>query len=91
MSNREEVQRAKGQRRRLILLGLAFAMLLAGVVGYRICFPTHPQFGAIYEVRAVELNNPRASTPLARYLRQHLPRRVVESRYFPSRFRDEAR
>jgi hypothetical protein len=91
MRAEDQIRLSKKRRLRLVLLGLAFCVLVVGLVGYRICFPSHPQFGAIYQVQAAELNNLDAKTPLARYLRAHLPKRVLESPVFPARYRDEAK
>ena len=77
--------------RRWFWLGLLFCVLLVGLACYRLWFPTHPRFGPIHRVQATELDNKSANTPLAKYLRAHLPRRILESRIVPARYRDEAR
>jgi hypothetical protein len=75
---------------RVFLLALVALFVLVGVFSFRGLLPSHPRFGAIYEATAFDLNEAR-DNPVGAFLRRHLPRRVVQSPYFPSRYKDQAR
>src|SRR5438046_715371 len=86
----ENSQRLLWKRRRLLVLLTLLICLVVVLVGLRSYSPTHPQFGAIYEATAFDLNEAR-SDRLAVFLWGHLPQRVVRSPNFPSRFKDQPR
>ena len=69
---------------------MLICLALVVLIGLRSHFPTHPQFGAICQATAFDLNEAR-SDRLAVFLRGHLPERVVRSPHFPTRFKDQPR
>ena len=79
-----------GRRRpRVILFVSLGSLLLLGVVVFRGCFPSHPQFGPIYDVTAMELDNEPGRSKVAEFLRKNLPRRILQSPYFPERYKND--
>ena len=74
----------------MFLLALLALLVLVGLFSFRGLFPSHPRFGAIYEAAAFDLNEARHN-PVGVFLRKHLPRRVVQSPYFPPRYKDQPR
>lgn len=73
----------------MVILAL-LGCLVVVLIGLRGFLPSHPRFGAIYETAAFDLNEAR-SDRLAKFLRNYLPRRVVQSPHFPARFKDQPR
>ena len=87
----EHNQRLLKKRRLLAARVTLFGCLVVVVLlGLKIFFPTSPHFGGIYEATAFDLNEAR-SDRLAAFLRDHLPRRIVQSPHFPSRFKAQPR
>ncbi len=88
----DEHNREEPKRRRLpfVFAGLVGCLALIFLLCSKIFFPTHPQFGAIYEATAFDLNEAR-SDRLAVFLRRNLPDRIVRSPYFPACFKDQPR
>jgi len=87
----ENSKRLFWKRRALLVLLTQFICLAVVVlVRLRSYMPTHPQFGAIHEATALDLNEAR-SDRLALFIRGHLPQRVVQSPNFPSRFKYQPR
>ncbi|HMO64744.1 MAG TPA: hypothetical protein PKC18_16885 [Lacipirellulaceae bacterium] len=78
------------RKRRVFLLALVALLVLAGLFIFRGLLPSHPRFGAIYEAAAFDLNEARHNS-VGVFLRKHLPRRVVQSPHFPSRYKDQPR
>src|ERR1035438_5028679 len=83
-------RRRKKRRVSLVLLALATCLGAAVFLGVRSFLPTHPLFGAIYQATAFDVSEARFNR-LGVFLRKHLPRRVVHSPYFPSRFKNQPR
>jgi hypothetical protein len=85
----------ENQHRRTNKQGRYFflAVLLVGFVvivwfGLKKLLPSHPKFGPIYETAAFDVNE-AATNSIAVFLRTHLPRRLVQSQMFPSRWKDQ--
>jgi hypothetical protein len=76
--------------------GLISLLICLGVVGvlalylYPRLLPSHPTFGAVYETVAVDLTEARQKK-IGLFLRKHLPLRVLQSPYFPERYKDQPR
>jgi len=84
-------QRRIDQRRLVVVVTAVCALLLLiGLITPRGARPSHPVFGTVYETSAFDLNEAR-SDPIGIFLRKHLPRRIVQSPGFPSRFKDQPR
>jgi hypothetical protein len=80
-----------GRKGQLVFLTGFFALLaIVGLFGFRRFFPSHPLYGAVYEAAAFDLNEAR-SDRIGVFLRAHLPRRIVQSPHFPSRYKDQPR
>lgn len=80
------------RKRRLFIMLLAFivGLVATALLSLKAILPRHPRFGPIYEASAFDLNEAR-SNRIGIFLRKHLPRRVVQSPYFPSRYKDQPR
>lgn len=84
----ESVVISRRKRRRFILLTFTSILMASGALVLRSCLPSHPQFGPIYQVTAMELNNTSGRSKVAEFLRKNLPRRFVQSRFFPDRYKN---
>ena len=74
----------------LIVLILFVSLLAIFFFGANLSVGTHPHFGAIYEAAAYDLNEAN-SNRVGVFLRTHLPRRILESQYFPARVKYQPR
>ena len=72
------------------LAGVVGLLVLIGLFCFRELLPSHPVFGAIYETSAYDLNEARSNS-VGVFLRRYLPRRIVQSPHFPSRYKDQPR
>ncbi|HRY48856.1 MAG TPA: hypothetical protein P5186_12475 [Candidatus Paceibacterota bacterium] len=78
------------RNRRVFLLALVALLVLVGIISFRGLLPSHRRFGAIYEAAAFDLNEARYNS-VGVFLRKQLPRHVVQSPLFPSRYKDQPR
>lgn len=69
-------------------MALVALLMVAGLFSILCFLPSHSLFGGIYETSAFDLNEAR-SDPIGVFLRKHLPRRMVQSPNFPSRYKDQ--
>jgi hypothetical protein len=78
--------------RRLFFVAAPLCALLAviGLFTLRRLLPIHRVFGVVYETSAFASNRAR-SNPSGIFLRKHLPRRVLQSPLFPSRYKEQPR
>lgn len=74
---------------RALLTTSALVVVVSSVVVSQACFPSHPRFGPIYYVTARELDNQPGRSGFAEFLRKNLPRRVVQSRFFPQQYKND--
>ena len=78
----------KNQRRFLFLAALLVLLGTIAFLALKNSLPRHPQFGPIYETAAFDMNE-ASTNSIAIVLRAHLPRRLVQSQIFPSRWKDQ--
>ena len=78
-----------GLRRLLVIFfALIITLSLLALFSLDSSIGKHPQFGGIYQTSASDLNLAR-SNPLGQFVRKHLPPKILASRYFPARLRDQ--
>lgn len=88
----EDSQQGPITRRRLLLIVLILFVSLLAIVFFttNLSVGTYAHFGPIYEAVAYDLNEAR-SNQVGVFLRTHVPRRIVESPYFPTRLKYQPR
>jgi len=78
-----------GLRRLLVIFfALIITLSLLALFSLDSSIGKHPQFGGIYQTSASDLNLAR-SNPVGQFLRKHLPPKILASRYFSARLRDQ--